>query len=174
MPHTHSSPSPGFGLASQLGVVAGVPTIGVAKKLLSVDGLTKKDVVKKFESTVLGDEAERRWMPLEGASKKVHGAAVQSTVGTKVSQPQLSIPPAVRTSVPPGFLCFTESHLCFGRTWCDTGDGGASGVVTHKASHTGASAASRPSLTRRPAPTRPAVMPGRQPGDLVMRQSQPI
>lgn len=40
-PLAHSPPPPGFGVACHLGVLTGLPCVGVAKKLLQVDGLEK-------------------------------------------------------------------------------------------------------------------------------------
>ena len=37
----------GFGLASQLGVLAGIPCVGVGKNLYHVDGLTKGPLHKE-------------------------------------------------------------------------------------------------------------------------------
>lgn len=43
----------GFGLASQLGVLAGIPCVGVGKNLYHVDGLTKGPLHKEKVYTVL-------------------------------------------------------------------------------------------------------------------------
>lgn len=68
----------GLGLASHLGVVTGVPTIGVAKTFLHVDGLTK-DVAKHAAeaNAAPGDAVE-----LLGDSGRVWGAAFKSTKGS--------------------------------------------------------------------------------------------
>ena len=54
------------GLASHLGVVLDVPTIGVGKKLLQVDGLTKADVKAGAASLEAGKHLE-----LKGESGQV-------------------------------------------------------------------------------------------------------
>jgi len=65
----------GFGLASHLGVLAGIPTIGVGKTFLFVDGLNIKDVKANVERECKkgGDYIE-----LVGESGTVWGAAVRS------------------------------------------------------------------------------------------------
>lgn len=37
----------GFGLASHLGVLTGIPTIGVGKNMYFIDGMTKDDTFKQ-------------------------------------------------------------------------------------------------------------------------------
>jgi len=64
----------GFGLASHLGVVADIPTIGVGKELLCVDGMESEKVIPKCKEslTVFGDYAD-----LVGPNTgRIHGAAV--------------------------------------------------------------------------------------------------
>lgn len=41
----------GFGLASHLGVLTGIPTIGVGKNMYFIDGMTKDDNFKHKVST---------------------------------------------------------------------------------------------------------------------------
>jgi deoxyinosine 3'endonuclease (endonuclease V) len=68
----------GFGLASQLGVLGEVPTIGIGKNLLCVDGLDL-DVVRGDALRALASDAEGREqsvVELRGVSGTVHGAAV--------------------------------------------------------------------------------------------------
>ena len=82
-----------FGLASHLGVVLNLPTIGVAKKLFHVDGLEKNEKLKKlFQNNLLqkGDTHD-----LIGSSNFLYGKALRSTdhssnpifvsVGNKIS-----------------------------------------------------------------------------------------
>ena len=43
----------GLGLASHLGVLSGIPCVGVAKKLFNVDGLSKSPEFKYKASTAI-------------------------------------------------------------------------------------------------------------------------
>jgi deoxyribonuclease V len=63
----------GAGSATQLGVEAGVPTIGVAKTLMYIDGLMELRVKQAFLER---DEPGSRSMQLIGMSGKVWGSAV--------------------------------------------------------------------------------------------------
>lgn len=72
----------GLGLASHLGVLTDIPTIGIGKNLLHVDGLHRDTVKEEFakKCTVEGD-----YLELEGDSGKVWGAATKTT--KKVENP---------------------------------------------------------------------------------------
>jgi len=66
----------GFGLACHFGVLTGIPTIGVGKTLLYVDGLKKGSVKKKFtEECKKGGD----FTLLVGDSGQCWGAAFKST-----------------------------------------------------------------------------------------------
>lgn len=70
----------GFGLASHFGVLLGIPTIGVGKTFLHVDGLTKSDVkARMLEAQRDGKQVAT----LEGASGRVWGAALCSANGVQ-------------------------------------------------------------------------------------------
>ncbi|CAH0475495.1 unnamed protein product [Peronospora belbahrii] len=70
----------GFGLASHFGVLENIPTIGIGKTFLHVDGLTKTDV----KSLVIRARKEhQKIVKLQGKSGKVWGAAVCCTAGVK-------------------------------------------------------------------------------------------
>jgi deoxyinosine 3'endonuclease (endonuclease V) len=64
------------GVACQVGVQCGVPTVGVAKTFFCVDGLDKAAVVSEARRSLLqrGD-----WLRLVGSSGAEYGAAVRST-----------------------------------------------------------------------------------------------
>lgn len=66
----------GFGLASHLGVVCDLPTVGIAKNLMAIDGLNRDEVLRDFavQCTKPGDS-----LPLIGDSKRVWGAALRTT-----------------------------------------------------------------------------------------------
>ncbi|KAI5053871.1 hypothetical protein GOP47_0031236, partial [Adiantum capillus-veneris] len=61
----------GFGLASHLGVLANIPTIGVAKNLYHVDGLCRQDLR-------MGHDITDASTPLVGNSGQVLGMALRS------------------------------------------------------------------------------------------------
>jgi deoxyinosine 3'endonuclease (endonuclease V) len=65
----------GFGLASHLGVLTGIPTLGAGKTFLFVDGLNVKDIKKEVaeKCTKGGDYVE-----LVGKSGTIWGAALRS------------------------------------------------------------------------------------------------
>eukprot|EP01111_Echinosteliopsis_oligospora_P009224 TRINITY_DN2669_c0_g1_i1.p1 TRINITY_DN2669_c0_g1~~TRINITY_DN2669_c0_g1_i1.p1 ORF type:complete len:247 (+),score=49.29 TRINITY_DN2669_c0_g1_i1:200-940(+) len=65
----------GFGLASHLGVLCDIPTIGVGKTFLHVDGLTVKGVKQMVAEQC---KAGGDFIELKGESGTVWGAAVRS------------------------------------------------------------------------------------------------
>lgn len=70
----------GFGLASHFGVLNDIPTIGVGKTFLHVDGLTKPDVKGLMAKA---REEHHDLVKLAGKSGKVWGAALCGTAGVK-------------------------------------------------------------------------------------------
>jgi endonuclease V len=69
----------GFGSASHLGYTLNIPTIGVAKTLLHIDGLSEKNIKKEFQNTckIVGDKLD-----LVGSSGKLLGTALKATSDT--------------------------------------------------------------------------------------------
>ncbi|KAF0697504.1 Aste57867_11814 [Aphanomyces stellatus] len=94
----------GFGIASHLGVVKQVPTIGVAKTFLNVDGLTKKSVralveASKAATRTDGNTKTTVALELRGESSKLWGMAlctegVQNPIYVSIGN-LLSLPQAV-------------------------------------------------------------------------------
>lgn len=77
----------GFGLASHLGVLADIPTIGVAKNLHHVDGLTRKEVQLtsdiKDVTILIGNSGQRL-----GAALRNHGGCknpIYISIGHRIS-----------------------------------------------------------------------------------------
>lgn len=66
----------GFGLASHLGVLAKCATVGVAKKLYAIDGLTRESVDQGFRNAGLSRGGAYE---LRGESGKLLGLAVKTT-----------------------------------------------------------------------------------------------
>ncbi|GAB9462708.1 hypothetical protein Gpo141_00000195 [Globisporangium polare] len=70
----------GFGLASHFGVLMDIPTLGVGKTFLHVDGLTKGDVKTLMTQAKRSGE---QVVKLQGDSGKVWGAALCSAEGVQ-------------------------------------------------------------------------------------------
>lgn len=63
----------GFGLASHFGVLVDLPTIGVAKNLIEMDGIDQQYVEKLIETNMMGKNTNKVQY-LVGKSQKIHGA----------------------------------------------------------------------------------------------------
>ncbi|KAJ3013241.1 UNVERIFIED_CONTAM: hypothetical protein HDU68_000808 [Siphonaria sp. JEL0065] len=72
----------GFGVACQVGVLTGVPTIGIAKNLLEIrdDGVKMKSVKALSADHLTGGKT---FVNIVGESGVVYGAAVRATEGAK-------------------------------------------------------------------------------------------
>eukprot|EP00051_Salpingoeca_urceolata_P028455 m.5811 g.5811 ORF g.5811 m.5811 type:complete len:364 (+) comp2469_c0_seq1:639-1730(+) len=70
----------GFGLASHLGVLADIPTIGVGKKLFHLDGFKSERAYREKEY-VEHLQAGGDYFPLVGRERKTWGAALRVTDG---------------------------------------------------------------------------------------------
>ncbi|GLT59569.1 hypothetical protein SLA2020_323810 [Shorea laevis] len=69
----------GFGLASHIGVLANLPTIGIGKNLHHVDGLTQSGVRRLLEAE---ENRDKDLINLVGSSGFVWGVAMRSTQGS--------------------------------------------------------------------------------------------
>lgn len=67
----------GFGVASHLGVLENIPTIGVAKTLMCIDGLNEKTIKNIFKQNCSnkGD-----YIDLKGVSGNIYGVAFKSSI----------------------------------------------------------------------------------------------
>lgn len=69
-----------FGSASHVGYILNIPTIGVAKTLMCIDGLNEHDIKKKFKSECV---SKYDYINLVGESGTIYGCALKSaTVAT--------------------------------------------------------------------------------------------
>lgn len=69
----------GFGLASHLGVLSGIPTIGVGKKVFDVDGICKDKARSLSDTLTKGGEAAE----LVGDSGRIWGAVYKAKDNVK-------------------------------------------------------------------------------------------
>lgn len=89
------------GLASHLGALSGLPTIGVAKSLQCIDGLTIKGARQLARGLSKGDSA-----PLVGASGTVWGAVLRTT-----DDPDVGAAKPIYVSVGHGFALDSATEL---------------------------------------------------------------
>ena len=80
-----------FGVACHAGLVAGVPTCGVADSLLRVDGVDEAAVVARARASLALGSA----LPIVGASGTVWGAALRATSEAKFRPTYVSAGPGV-------------------------------------------------------------------------------
>ena len=80
-----------FGVACHVGLVAGVPTCGVADSLLRCDGVDEAAIVSRARASLQLGEA----LPIVGASGTVWGAAVRATTEPKFRPTYVSAGPGV-------------------------------------------------------------------------------
>jgi len=66
----------GFGSASHVGLVLGIPTIGVAKTLMCIDGLSEREIKSKFK---LECKTKGSFINLIGNSGKSYGVALKTS-----------------------------------------------------------------------------------------------
>ena len=80
-----------FGVACHAGLLAGVPTCGVADSLLRVDGVDEASIVSRARASLRLGEA----LPIVGASGTVWGAALRATSEPKFRPTYVSAGPGV-------------------------------------------------------------------------------